>query len=286
MRATKCKHFKTGNEFKNVKQTIKKSPKHIKAFSVAFAFVLAAICFIIPTTTLAPNVDAFEDSRSAAFSVGGIEAFAIQIADNCIQQPSVPETRETTTVASITEESKATQETTPSQPETTEEITTVAEETCEEAYEQVREAAYTEYEASETEYKSDYLIDISNPDPSYSPKAVALSAYDRDKLERLVMGEAGSLGYTGCALVAQAIRDAMNLSGTTSIDAIISEYQYVGSTSIAPSVDVKNAVSFIFDQNGSAVQHRVLCFYTGTSNWHETQKFVTSCANVRFFDYV
>ena len=71
------------------------------------------------------------------------------------------------------------------------------------------------------------------------------------------------MGYTGCALIAQSIRDAMNRSNTTSIDRIISEYQYYGSTAYAPNQDVKDAVSFIFDQNGSAVQHRVLCFYVG-----------------------
>ena len=40
------------------------------------------------------------------------------------------------------------------------------------------------------------------------------------------MGEAGTMGYEGCALVAQSIRDAMNLSGNTSIDYIIDEYKY------------------------------------------------------------
>ena len=128
------------------------------------------------------------------------------------------------------------------------------------------------------------IIDIANPDYSYSPSYVSLSSYDRAKLERLVMGEAGTMGYAGCALVAQAIRDAMNRSRTSSIDRIISEYQYYGSTDIAPNQDVLNAVSFIFDQNGSAVQHRVLCFYIGRSDWHETQPFVIEIGGVRFFD--
>ena len=98
------------------------------------------------------------------------------------------------------------------------------------------------------------------------------------------MGEAGTMGYTGCALVAQSIRDAMNRSGTSSIDQIIYEYQYFGSTAIEPNSDVKSAVSYIFDQDGSAVQHRVLCFYIGYSAWHETQTFLTSIGGVRFFD--
>ncbi len=136
----------------------------------------------------------------------------------------------------------------------------------------------------QTTYSGDVLINIENPDSSYTPSYVSLSDYDRAKLERLVMGEAGSMGYEGCALVAQAIRDAMNLSNTSSIDEIISNYGYYGSTSIEPNADVKAAVSYIFDENGSAVQHRVLCFYIGSSAWHETQNFVVELDGVRFFD--
>ncbi len=137
---------------------------------------------------------------------------------------------------------------------------------------------------NQSAYSGDVLLEIENPDANYSPSPVTLSDYDRAKLERLVMGEAGSMGYTGCALVAQAIRDAMNLSGTSSIDKIISEYGYYGSTSMEPNADAKAAVSYIFDNNGSAVQHRVLCFYIGSSAWHETQNFVVELDGVRFFD--
>ena len=94
----------------------------------------------------------------------------------------------------------------------------------------------------------------------------------------------GSMGYLGCALVAQSIRDAMNRSNTSSIDQIISQYQYFGSTSNEPNSDVKSAVSYIFDNNGAAVQHRVICFYIGYSSWHETQTFITQVGGVRFFD--
>lgn len=131
---------------------------------------------------------------------------------------------------------------------------------------------------------SNALLSIANPDYSYTAKHVSLSSYDRAKLERLVMGEAGTMGYTGCAVVAQAIRDSMNRSHTSSIDAIIREYQYFGSTNVQPNADVKNAVSFIFDQDGIAVQHRVMCFYIGYSAWHETQTFLCEIGGVRFFD--
>lgn len=121
----------------------------------------------------------------------------------------------------------------------------------------------------------------------YSPQYVSLSEYDRSKLERLVEGEAGGLGYDGCLLVAQAIRDSMNLSGTNSIDKIISDYSYSGSTEKQPSDAAKKAVSYIFDNNGYAVNHRVLYFYATDivySEWHETQNYITTCGNMRFFD--
>ena len=142
----------------------------------------------------------------------------------------------------------------------------------------------TSISGTQAAYSGKTLIDIANPDASYNPEYVSLSDYDRAKLERLVMGEAGSMGFEGCALVAQAIRDAMNYSNTSSIDDIINNFGYYGSTSIEPNEYVKAAVSYIFDENGSAVQHRVLCFYIGSSAWHETQNFVTELDGVRFFD--
>ena len=297
MRATNHKHY--GSESKNI--TVSKKRKGFKAFSFVFAITLAATVLVIPTTTLAPNVNAFEDSRAASYSIGDIDEFSVAITNNCVQVTTTPITQEPTTVAETTEET-TTEVTKPTEkaeeldidvpkeensyyieatgtdiptyveievPEKTEPVPTIKEE------EKVEDSIVM---------AEGYLIGISNPDPNYSPKKVSLSDADRAKLERLVMGEAGSMGYEGCALVAQAIRDAMNRSNTTSIDRIISEYKYYAPTNKTPNQTVKDAVSYIFDSNGSAVQHRVICFYTGTSGWHETQTFVVGCGNVRFFD--
>ena len=297
MRATNHKHY--GSESKNI--TVSKKRKGFKAFSFVFAITLAATVLVIPTTTLAPNVNAFEDSRAASYSIGDIDEFSVAITNNCVQVTTTPITQEPTTVAETTEET-TTEVTKPTEkaeeldidvpkeensyyieatgtdiptyveievPEKTEPVPTIKEE------EKVEDSIVM---------AEGYLIGISNPDPNYSPKKVSLSDADRAKLERLVMGEAGSMGYEGCALVAQAIRDAMNRSNTTSIDRIISEYKYYAPTNKTPNQTVKDAVSYIFDNNGSAVQHRVICFYTGTSGWHETQTFVVGCGNVRFFD--
>lgn len=299
MRATKYKHY--GSESKSNKKVSKtsnpKSGKKVKVFSFAFALSLAAVALIVPTTTLAPDVDAYEDSKAASYSVGDANEFAAVITDNCVIETTVPLTQEETTVAPTTQ--KATKET--KAVETATEAETQADKTEEETSEveisesNSCEVSEDDYSESNTEYKEEssndysystgsYLIGISNPDYNYSPSPVSISSYDREKLERLVMGEAGSMGYNGCALVAQCIRDAMNRSNTTSIDRIISEYQYYAPTNKEPNQTVKDAVSYIFDQNGSAVQHRILCFYTGSSNWHETQNFIVGCGNVRFFD--
>ena len=297
MRATKYKHY--GSECKSDKRVTKtskpKSGKKVKAFSFVFALSLAAVALIVPTTTLAPDVDAYEDSKAASYSVGDANEFAAVITDNCVIETTVPLTQEETTVAPTTK--KTTKETKPTESATEAETEKTTEETSEveksESNVEVSEnseysESYTEsQEESSNDYSNNtgnYLIGISNPDYNYSPSPVTLSSYDRAKLERLVMGEAGSMGYNGCALVAQCIRDAMNRSNTTSIDRIISEYQYYAPTNKEPNQTVKDAVSYIFDQNGSAVQHRILCFYTGSSGWHETQNFIVGCGNVRFFD--
>ena len=297
MRATKFKHYgndsKSDNKFSKTSKP--KSGKKVKALSVTFALTLAAVALIVPTTTLAPDVDAYEDSKAASYSVGDVDEFAAVITDNCVIETTVPVTQEETTVAPTAK--KTEKETKPTEPATEAETENTTEETSEveKSESNVEISENSGYSESHKDYQEEisndysyntgsYLIGISNPDYNYSPSPVSLSAYDRAKLERLVMGEAGSMGYNGCALVAQCIRDAMNRSNTTSIDRIISEYQYYAPTNKEPNQTVKDAVSYIFDQNGSAVQHRLICFYTGESNWHETQNFIISCGNVRFFD--
>lgn len=323
LRATKFKHYGSEesvveNKISSKQSSPKKTRKKLKAISFISATVLVASALIIPTTTLAPGVDAFEDSKAASYSVGNLDDFSLVIAENCVPViTTAPATEATTEKAQKAtdkaEETKAeatenvteaqTEEVKETEVSETSEVQTSATETEEKIYESSQSsesdncyddnANYSDSDSSSSSYvdesgnyesSGNYLISISNPDYSYSPKPVSLSEYDRAKLERLVMGEAGSMGFNGCALVAQAIRDAMNRSNTSSIDTIISTYQYYAPTNKEPNQDVKDAVSYIFDQNGSAVQHRVLVFYTGTSGWHETQIYITTCGNVRFFD--
>lgn len=268
---TNNKHTENGKK----QVTAKKTSRALKPISFISAIILASACLLIPTTTLAPSVDAYADSRAAAYSVGGIDTFSQSIAENCAE--TVP----TETADKKAEETTAATKTTE---KATKPTTAPAKENKTETKATTKPVEEKEEETQPTESVQTYLVSIDNPDTSYSPSRVTLSDYDRAKLERLVMGEAGTMGYEGCALVAQSIRDAMNLSGNTSIDYIIDEYKYYAPTNIEPNSDVKAAVSYIFDNNGSAVQHRIICFYTGESNWHETQNFIISCGNVRFFD--
>lgn len=313
LRATNYKHYagddkQTGKRYAELPSRSKskssaKPKKSARFMTFGLAVIAVAAALIVPTTTLAPDVDAHEDSKVASYSIGDISEFYGVITDNCVEVTTAPETQEVTTVAAETEketeestekteeteaDTKAADENSETENETkSSDASSVTEEPDEDSTSEIysgNSSSSSDSGSGQSESSSSYLIGISNPDSSYSPKRVTLSSYDRAKLERLVMGEAGTMGYNGCALVAQAIRDAMNRSNTSSIDQIISQYQYYGSTATEPSQTVKEAVSYIFDQNGSAVQHRVLCFYTGQSAWHETQTFIVGCGSVRFFD--
>ncbi len=257
----------------------------VKVISFAVAFVIAGAAFLIPSAPMTPNVEAIANKKASALSVGDIKEFSDIIAENC-------KTEEPAAVLAATEqettEPVAEEETQPTEPESTEPETEP--ETTEpqtEANEDSDNYSSVMSYVSDSVVKSDCLLSISNPDPGYNPPCISLLDKDRDLLERLVMGEAGSLGYTGCALIAQAVRDTMLLEGTTSVEQIIKNYGYTASVSITPSSSAVEAVNFIFDNGGSAVQHRILYFYAVSvcdSTWHEQQNFVVQYGNVKFFD--
>lgn len=286
MRRKNAKHIASvQKESKNKKSFLQRTYIKLSAFVIAFVLIGAAL--IVPTTTLAPDVEAIANQKAIAFSVGDLEAFSDVIVSNC-------KTEEVTEPATVQETTEATEPTESEEEETqpvTEEVTTAPE------TEEETETEATEYKTSSTIVaevsssvsKSDYLISISNPDTSYDPGTVYLSDSDRNLLERLVMGEAGDQGFTGCALVAQAVKDTMVSDGISTVSEVISKYGYYGSTSNTPNSDAVEAVSYIFDQNGSAVQHRIMYFYDTTlcsSKWHETQNFVLEYCGTRYFDRV
>ena len=262
-----------------------------KVLSFSAAFILIGTALTIPATHLAPDVEAIANQKAIAFSVGDLNEYSDVIIDNCTtEEPTEQVTEVTTEPTTEATTAPATEKATePTTEPATEETTVNVEVETTEATEPTEEVTYVVEEdtAPVVDTTGNYIFSISNPDPNYSTRTVSLSSKDRDLLERLVMGEAGGMGYNGCALVAQTIKDTMIYEGTNSVSEIISKYAYTGSTKVKPTQTVKDAVSYIFDSNGSAVQHRLIYFYQSahcTSKWHETQNFVISCGGVRFFD--
>ncbi len=301
LRATNNKHFENGASASNAQKKVTKSRKFVKVLSLAIAVTASAAALIVPTTTLAPGVDAYTDSRIASYSVGDIDKFSAVITNNCVEETTVPVTepvkaaKDTKAAAANTEKAKTNEKSKTEKTASSVKKTSATEETKPKAAAESTQSSDTvsesndydnDYSSNSESYSGGALVTGAVVDPSYTPTHVSLSDYDRAKTERLVMGEGGIMGYEGCALIAQSIRDAMVRSGTSSIDRIISEYQYFGSTDYEPNQDVKDAVSFIFDQDGVAIQHRVLCFYIGSSEWHETQTYLYQIGGVRFFDLV
>lgn len=130
------------------------------------------------------------------------------------------------------------------------------------------------------------LLEIDIPDENYSGTIVSLTEQDRDILERLVMGEAGGEGIEGAALVAQAIRDTMVYKGFDSVESVRKALSYSGTLTKEPNQDVKDACSYIFDQGGYAVKHKVFYFYAPKrvkSSFHESQQFIIEYGGHRFF---
>lgn len=137
------------------------------------------------------------------------------------------------------------------------------------------------------QWNAGYLVAIDNPDRSFHPAHVELSDADRDLLERLCYGEFGNGGFTGAALIAQAVRDAMNTYGISSVKDVISGLHYTGRTNHPGGKTIKDAVVYIFDMDKSAVQHRIIYMYDTSyvdSFFHESQSYVCTFKTTRFFD--
>ena len=148
--------------------------------------------------------------------------------------------------------------------------------------------SYSDSSSASASYSGDYLLDIANPDPNYVSYCVSLSDSDRDAVEHMLMGEAGSMGFNGMALVAQCIRDTYVSGNYSSMQDLFYQNGYYGSMSITPSSTCAEVVNSIFDQGNSAVQHSIRVFYASdicSSPWHEAQEFVVSYGYVRFFDF-
>lgn len=127
----------------------------------------------------------------------------------------------------------------------------------------------------------EYLLDIDNPDETYIPQRIYLTDSEREGIARIVMGEFGGGGFTGCALIAQAIRDAIDSYGISPMN-VRSQMQYYGYNT-NPNQNSYDAVDWIFDGN-AAVQHRIIVMNNSSGGWHGTQNFVVYYQGVWFYD--
>lgn len=137
------------------------------------------------------------------------------------------------------------------------------------------------------QWDAGYLIAIDNPDKTYECAQVTLTDEDRDLLEKLCYGEFGSGGFIGAALIAQAVKDAMCFDGYPTVESVIINCRYTGSTTKGTSEECKQAVAYIFDENHDAVQHRLMYMYNPNmvqSAFHESQNYIMSYQEIRFFD--
>lgn len=221
----------------------------------------------------------YSSSRNKTYDKLDEEKSIIEATDTFTTAETDPPTQPATQPSTEKETEQATEETTDKPTEApTEEITDPAqEETPEQAA--ARQALYQE------QWDMGYIMAIDNPDYGYWTSKITLTEEDRYYAERIVMGEAGSTGFIGCALVAQTLKDAYVFHGYRSIKDIQKGNRYDGWYE-TPNADAINAVRFIFDENRSAVAHRLLYFY-GTyikSEWHESMNFVCQYGDAKFFD--
>ncbi len=227
-------------------------------------------------TELTLRAIAIDEARKEA-QVAVDEQLAIIALEENEEETEAPQEETEAPTEEATEASDEKAEDTASSDESAESSSTTEEE----------DSSSSDSDGSSAAPASGYLMGIDNPDPSYSGRVVSMSAEERDYCERMVMGEAGDTGYTGMALVAQCIRDTYVAGNYSSVADVIASNGYYGSTDITPSATCKEVVSYIFDQGGSAVQHRIQVFYASdicSSPWHESQNFVCAYGYQRFFD--
>lgn len=113
----------------------------------------------------------------------------------------------------------------------------------------------------------------------------ALTAAERDTVERVVMAEAGAEPFEGQIAVAQCIFNACELEDMRP-DEIVTEYQYTDKRP-DPTDEVKAAVSAVFDNGETVTDAEILYFYAPAlvkSEWHEAQTYVMSIGGHRFFE--
>ena len=113
----------------------------------------------------------------------------------------------------------------------------------------------------------------------------ALTAVERNEIERVVMAEAGAEPYIGQMAVAQCILNACEQEDKRSLE-IVRSFGYTAARP-EPSDEVKKAVAKVFDDGETATDREILYFYAPAlcqSLWHESQTYVCTIGGHRFFE--
>ena len=123
----------------------------------------------------------------------------------------------------------------------------------------------------------------TEPAPEGEPY-YALTDWERDLVERVVMAEAGGEEFDGQIAVAQCILNASELRGIRPSEAVV-ELKYTKARP-EPTESVKQAVAAVFDDGYRLFDREVIYFYAPalvTSTWHESQTYVTTIGCHKFF---
>lgn len=141
-----------------------------------------------------------------------------------------------------------------------------------------------------------YYVEPTEPETAVEAKAetvlqstasvrYALTAAERNEIERVVMAEAGAEPYIGQMAVAQCILNACEQEDKRPLE-IVRSFGYTAARP-EPSDEVKKAVAKVFDDGETATDREILYFYAPAlcqSLWHESQTYVCTIGGHRFFE--
>lgn len=102
-------------------------------------------------------------------------------------------------------------------------------------------------------------------------------------VEMCVMAESGTEPYEGQVAAAQCILNLCEARGERP-EAIISDC--FTPIQVTPTATVKDAVSAVFDKGDVIIEDTPLYFYAPdicVSDWHESQRYIATIGNHRFF---
>lgn len=133
-----------------------------------------------------------------------------------------------------------------------------------------------------------YYVEPTEPETVLQSTAsvrYALTAAERNEIERVVMAEAGAEPYIGQMAVAQCILNACEQEDKRPLE-IVRGFGYTAARP-EPSDEVKKAVAKVFDDGETATDREILYFYAPAlcqSLWHESQTYVCTIGGHRFFE--